>query len=226
MARLLLLLLATVRAAPAAACDLALVFAIDVSNSVDEREYRLQVDGLSLALRDPAIADALLSGESALAVLQWSGADEQIVAVPWTRIEGPAALDAFVAAVHRQPRAFVASGTAPAEAVRRSLALLDEAPPCARRVIDVSGDGERNEGGRVAEARNAAAAAGVTINAITIETDRTTVSDFFRRELITPGGFVMRAEGHDDYPATLRAKIARELFPVVGEAGGPGVSGP
>ena len=38
------------------ACDTALILKIDVSNSVDPDEYRLQIDGLAAALSDPEIA--------------------------------------------------------------------------------------------------------------------------------------------------------------------------
>jgi Ca-activated chloride channel family protein len=38
------------------ACGTALILTIDVSNSVDPGEYRLQIDGLAAALSDPEIA--------------------------------------------------------------------------------------------------------------------------------------------------------------------------
>ena len=38
------------------ACDTDLILTIDVSNSVDPGEYRLQIDGLAAALSDPEIA--------------------------------------------------------------------------------------------------------------------------------------------------------------------------
>ena len=37
-------------ATPVLACELALVFAVDVSGSVDPREYRIQMDGLASGL--------------------------------------------------------------------------------------------------------------------------------------------------------------------------------
>jgi len=197
-------------------CDTALLLAIDVSNSVDESEYRLQIDGLADALRDPEVARALVEGRVALAVMQWSGPGQQRVSVPWRSMTAPADPTLLSATVRALPRAYVRIGTAPAEAIRRGLALLAEAPRCGRQVIDVSGDGARNSGGPVPGARDAAAALGVTINAIAIETLGNGVADFYVSELVTPGGFVARARGHGDYPRAIRAKILRELAAPIG----------
>ena len=42
--------------------DTALIVSVDVSNSVDEPRYRLQMDGIAAALEDPGVIDAILSG--------------------------------------------------------------------------------------------------------------------------------------------------------------------
>lgn len=197
-------------------CDTALLLAIDVSNSVVESEYRLQVDGLAEALRDPEVAEALVSGRVALAVVQWSGPDDQRLSIPWTVVEGAADPMHLAARVRSLPRAFELSGTAPAEVLHRAFELFAQAPPCGRAVIDVSGDGVRNQGRNVGKARDAAEALGITVNAIAIETLGTQVADFFRAELVTSGGFVMSARGHDDYARAIREKILRELAAPVG----------
>jgi Ca-activated chloride channel family protein len=197
-------------------CDVALLLAIDVSNSVDTSEFRLQIDGLADALRDPEVARVLVQGQVAVSVLQWSGPAQQRVSVAWRNMDASADPTLLSAAVRALPRAFVRTGTAPAEAIHRGLALLSDAPPCGRHVIDVSGDGARNSGASVRGARDRAAALGVTINAIAIETLGTGVADFYMAELVTPGGFVARARGHRDYPRAIRAKILRELSAPVG----------
>jgi Ca-activated chloride channel family protein len=197
-------------------CDTALLLAVDVSNSVDDAEYRLQIDGLADALADIQVSAALLEGRVALAVLQWSGPGFQRLSVPWRTMDDPAAPALLSAAVRSLPRAFEGSGTAPAEAILQGLSVLQDAPACARQVIDVSGDGPRNIGGAVAPARDAAAARGVTINAIAIETTGRGVADFYLRELVTPGGFVMSARGHRAYAEAIREKLLRELADPVG----------
>ncbi|MFC6686684.1 DUF1194 domain-containing protein [Jhaorihella thermophila] len=77
MIRAALLALCLVPPLPAAAaCRHALALGLDVSGSVDGREYRLQLDGLAAALRDPRVKQALLAMPAApvrIAVFEWSG---------------------------------------------------------------------------------------------------------------------------------------------------------
>lgn len=197
-------------------CDVALLLAVDVSNSVDEDEYLLQMDGLARAFEDAAVAGALAEGRVAVAVMQWSGTQDQVVSIPWTLVGSPADPPALGAAVRALPRAFVGHRTAPAEMLRFGVAVLSQAPPCARQVIDVSGDGARNVGDRVAAARDEAVGAGVTVNAIAIETTGRGVIRSFLSDLVTPDGFVVAARGHRDYARAIRAKILRELSARVG----------
>lgn len=198
------------------ACDTALILAIDVSNSVDVAEYRLQVDGLAAALRDPEISEAMVRQSAAIAVVQWSGADRQEVSIPWTHIR--TAFDAAALADTSQlmPRAFFLSDTAPAEAIRFSLSLFDQVPDCKSKVIDLSGDGTPNSGSNTRAARNLAETMGVTINAIAIESMGMVISNFFRGSVITRNGFVITARTHREYPDAIRRKILRELSMVLG----------
>lgn len=203
-------------APPARACETALMLAIDVSQSVDVAEYRLQVDGLADALADPEIADEMVKGRVAVAVMQWSGADRQVVSIPWTRIAARADVAALSDAARRIERAYVMSDTAPGNAIRFALEQFDAVGDCERRVIDVSGDGTPNAGTEVRAARIAAERAGVTINGIAIEGMGVAITTFFERAMITTDGFVMTARGHRDYPRAIRAKILREIAQVLG----------
>ncbi|WP_296427351.1 DUF1194 domain-containing protein [Yoonia sp.] len=200
----------------ASACETALILTIDVSNSIDVAEYRLQTDGLADALRDPEIIEALISGETAISVVQWSGADRQAVSVPWRRIR--TALDAEYLANQARvmERAFVLSDTAPAEAIYFSLDLFGDVSDCKRKVIDVSGDGTPNSGSDVRLARIAAERAGVTINGIAIESMGLAITGFYKSALITRNGFVITARTHREYPAAIRAKILREISKIIG----------
>lgn len=201
---------------PVQACDTALMLAIDVSQSVDVAEYRLQVDGLADALADAEVTEALVQGRVAVAVMQWSGVDRQTVSIRWTRIAASADVAALSEAARGIERAYVMSDTAPGNAVRFALAQFAEVQDCARRVLDVSGDGTPNAGSEVRAARLAAERAGVTINGIAIEGMGLAISTFFERALITADGFVMTARGHRDYPRAIRAKILREVAQVLG----------
>src|SRR6056297_2212350 len=93
------LLISLCLAQPAQACRTALILAMDVSQSVDPGEYRLQIDGLAAALRDPEIAEILVRDQVALSVLQWSGVDAQEVVLDWTQMLSPSHVQLFANAV-------------------------------------------------------------------------------------------------------------------------------
>ncbi|WP_377505039.1 DUF1194 domain-containing protein [Octadecabacter sp. R77987] len=204
-------------AAPVAqACDTALILTIDVSNSIDVAEYRLQTDGMADALIDPEIMDELIRGQVAIMVIQWSGVGRQEVSIPWTQIRAEADVVGLSVRARTMPRAFVQSDTAIGDAVLFSLRQFADAPDCLRRVIDISGDGTPNAGTDVRAARIAAERAGVTINGIAIEGMGLAITGFFQRAVITRNGFVITALTHRDYPRAIRAKILREVSRVLG----------
>lgn len=201
-----------VAAAPAArACEVALLLTMDVSGSVDRGEYRTQVDGLAAALTDPQIADVLVRDQVALAVMQWSGVDQQAISLPWRRMLRPSDVPAFAARVRGLQRAFANSDTAVGDALIFAADRFGPVADCERLVIDISGDGATNAGGPTGAGRRAAIARGIEINAVAIEGLGLSISAFYRRAVITRDGFVMSARGHLEYARTIRAKILREL---------------
>jgi Ca-activated chloride channel family protein len=200
----------------AAACETALLLSMDVSNSIDPGEYRLQVDGLAAALADPVIAEILVRDRVALAVVQWSGVEHQMLALPWRQMLSPAHVAGFSDEVRGMRRAFILSDTAPAEALHFALNQFAEAPDCTRKVIDVSGDGTPNAGGEVGRARQRAERAGVTVNGLAIEGLGVAITNFYRRRVITGDGFVVTARGYRDYARAIREKILREISTVIG----------
>ncbi|MEM1234568.1 MAG: DUF1194 domain-containing protein [Pseudomonadota bacterium] len=214
--RLLALLL--LLAKPAAACDLALLFAVDVSGSVDPKEYRIQMEGLAHALRDDQVAESIVAGNAALAVVQWTGTSRQKITIPWVEIGSHNALDAFAASVADDPRVWRNFSTAIGEGLRLSLAAFEAAPNCARQVIDISGDGVSNEGVEPAQMRTVAGSKGITVNALVIEdaTDGDLTGYYYENVITGPGAFVMTADGYADYPERMRQKLLREVTQVFG----------
>ncbi|MGB5869409.1 MAG: DUF1194 domain-containing protein [Albidovulum sp.] len=203
-------------AMPARGCDLALLLAIDVSGSVDDAEYRLQIDGTADALQDPEVRDALVHGQVALAVVQWSAVEMQRLVIPWQTIDTAADVARLAPLVRAQERAFGKADTAVADALSFAAAQFDTAPDCNRRVIDISGDGVQNSGASLPEARRNIAGQGIVINAIAIEGMGVAISEFYRRAVITRGGFVQTARGHLEYPKAIRAKLLREIVVPMG----------
>ncbi len=209
MALLCLALLAT----PLRACETALLLAIDISGSIDAGEFAVQSEGLARALDDPAVAEILVRGQVALAVVHWSGTGRQALVQPWRRMLSLAEVQRFAAQVRAQPRAFLASDTAVGEAISFATAQFAAVADCRRTVIDISGDGPENAGFTVSQARLTAIRAGITINAIAIEDPglSSPIASFYARWVITKGGFVITARGIQDYPRAIRAKLLREL---------------
>ena len=199
-------------APPVAACDLALVLAVDVSGSVDKREYRAQMDGLAAALRDPVIAGALVEARAAVALVQWSGSTRQDLTIPWRRVESPADLGALAREVEAAPRPWRNFATAIGEVLELGMGLFAEVPDCRRRVIDISGDGRSNEGVNPGRVRAALNDAQVVVNALVIQTGDAGLVRYFRDVVINgPGAFVVPANGYAEYPARIRLKLEREV---------------
>lgn len=218
--RLLAIAAAQLFAAEAAACDIALVLAIDVSGSVDPQEYRLQMDGLAAALGDPTVREALLTAKAQIAVLQWSGSSRQNVTAPWSAMATDGDIDALIDRVEAAPRAFRHFSTAIGDALAMSADMLGEvAGRCERLVVDVSGDGPSNEGLEVEPVRDALVRGGVLINGLAIEIGDPGLSDYYRKHVIGgPGSFVMTARDFEDYPRAIRRKLLRELTSPLVEA--------
>ena len=170
------------------------------------------------ALADPAVTEALVEGQVALAVLQWSGAGQQELSLSWQRMQVPADVARFANRAAAMPRAFQGSDTAVGQAITAALAQFAAVPDCSRQVIDISGDGQENTGFTDARARAAAVAQGTIINAIAIEEPGPAfpITTYYRNRILTPGGFVVTARGLGDYAGTLRLKLLRELAKPIG----------
>ena len=223
MARMALLLAANLglqllRAAPGAACDVALLLTVDVSGSIDRGEYRLQVEGLAAALDDPEVAEAILLGQAALGFGQRSVTGTHTLPITWRRMLSPAEVADFASRARDLARAYTGSDTAVGEAIAFSVDQFAAVSDCRRKVIDISGDGPQNAGAALGPARGAAAAGGIEINAIAIEDmgRASPITEFYRRYVVTRHGFVVTARGLADYPRAIREKILREVAKPLG----------
>ncbi|WP_298861238.1 DUF1194 domain-containing protein [uncultured Sulfitobacter sp.] len=208
-------------------CRQALVLALDVSGSVDAREYRLQVGGVARALSSDAVRAALLERVETpveLLVFEWSGPQDQMLLVPWTRITDAAALEDVIAQLNSvERRAEATPGTALGVAMMRGAQYLAQRGHCWRQTLDISGDGKSNLGPRPRNVKPKLEQAGITINALVIGADDPSSGDirqseiaelsaYFRAEVILgPDAFVEVALGFEGYADALEAKLLREL---------------
>lgn len=204
---------ATLALAPAArACEVALAFAIDVSGSISDQDYRIQMRGLAEGLRDPMVSYALARGDSAVMVLLWSGTREQLVAIDWRQMNSEVDVAAFSAQVENLERPWRQSATAIGEALEASAAAMTRAPICDRYVLDISGDGRSNEGALPELQRNALTAVNLTVNAIVVDTHGGDIHDYYESSVIHgPDAFAVVVRNIEDYAAQMRRKLYREL---------------
>jgi hypothetical protein len=196
--------------------DLALCLAVDVSASVDYDEFALMVGGYAAAFRDPGIAAAVAAGPRgavAVAMLFWSDAGAQEVAVPWMRLDGEEAAAAFAEVVDLAPRLPRPGATALGEGMAAGLALLARCPAEATRLaLDVSGDGRNNQGRPPGPVRDIGVAAGVTISALAVLDEEPDLLEHYREEVIGgPGSFVMHCPDYAAFAEAIRLKLRREI---------------
>src|SRR4051812_26410884 len=129
--------------------DLLLVFAADVSRSVDQPKFQLQREGYAAAIADKRVLEAITAGRNkriAVAFVEWSGVSSQKVLIDWTLIDGEESARKFGDQLIELPRSF-AERTSIAAGIDFSMGVLARSPyKAARRTIDVSGDGTNNSG--------------------------------------------------------------------------------
>lgn len=202
----------TANALPAQACGVALALAVDVSGSVDDYEYDLQMGGLAEALRDGLVADALTGEQAAVLVVHWSGQSRQAVVVPWHRVLTDQDVEALARKVETVPRQWRNFSTGIGEALAFTANQFPAVSDCERRVIDVSGDGTSNEGAAPEDIKETLAVAGFVINGLAIEGETAHLTEYYRQKVIAgPNSFVLPAFGFRDYPEKIRKKLIREV---------------
>lgn len=221
------------RARAQAPIELALVLLTDVSNSMDREEYDMVKAGYQAAFADPDVIAAVSNspGGVAVAYVEFSGADEIALVKGWDLLTDESSVRAFGDAVALAPRSS-AGNTALAASLRQAARLLTdgEFAHARRLVIDVASD-HPSDGGRSAFVRDAAIAAGITINAIPIIDKRPigtydgrmtysvqhwglgSVADFYRRNVIGGvGSFLVEANDYSAFGEALKRKLLMELL--------------
>lgn len=199
--------------------DLALVFAIDVSASIDLYEVQLQRDGVARALNDPEVLASIAGGSYgriAVAYVEWAEAARTVV--DWRLVDGPVAAGALGEAIRNAPE-ILGTVTSISAAIDHSVSLLEGSGfEGVRRVIDVASDGRNFHGRPVQDARDAAVARGITINALVVATKGLTpggaaeLREYFRALVIGgPRAFALVAHGIEDFPRAMAAKLAAEI---------------
>ena len=205
------------------AVDVELVLAVDISYSMDYDELALQREGYMQAITSPEFLQALkggINGRVALTYVEWAGAADQRVVLPWRLLDGEASAAAIAAEIGRAPyrRAF---RTSISGALAFSAPLFQESGYKGfRRVIDVSGDGTNNQGQLVTAARDEVIAKGITINGLPIMLKRPNPAtmdipnlDIYHEDCVIggAGAFVVPVRDRAKFSEAIRTKLVLEI---------------
>ncbi|CUJ90029.1 hypothetical protein RUE5091_00969 [Ruegeria denitrificans] len=236
MIRLLSIILTLASGSAAAECRQALALGLDVSGSVDSREYRLQLDGLAAALQRPEVVQIILSDTSApmrLAIFEWSEPGHQRLLLDWTAIRSVSDLRKIAALLNRTKRSAAPRGTAVGSAMLFGADLLSDHTECWKRTLDLSGDGKHNLGTHPREAKTALLPTAITINGLVIGADDPSHGDkryvqvgelsayYNAWVILGPDAFVEVALGFDAYEDAMTRKLIRELEGLILSDAGP-----
>ncbi|MBG1231487.1 DUF1194 domain-containing protein [Aestuariivirga litoralis] len=196
--------------------DVALVLAVDVSSSMDAGDFALQTRGISKALREPDILEAIKAGPAgavALSLVQWSTPLKQVTSLRWRVLDSEAALKATADEVENLPRDWQPGGTGMAAALKYCTHVFDDLHlKTGRKVIDISGDGGDSEHGNMAQARGGAVARGIVINGLPILTGSPEILAYYSRTVIGGEGcFVEPAINDQAFSEAMHRKLLREL---------------
>lgn len=206
-----------------AAVELELILAVDVSASVSNDEYGLQMGGIASAFRHPEVLAAIKgvgAGGIAVTLVQWSAGYQQQQTVPWHHVADGDSAERLAQAIEAAPRAFGVNTTAIGSALKFCAALFADNQYVGRRLtIDVSGDGTNNSGMGVSTMRDQVVATGITVNGLAILNGDEDLERYYRINVIGgPRSFVDTAEDFADFARAIRDKLVREIAPVVVEA--------
>ena len=183
---------------PCAAIDW-LVFVVDRSNSIDDRELALQRSAYIRLLADPGVISAL--GDVQVAIVEFDTRAE--IVVDWTDPQSAARL------YQRKSPDGLRGQTGIGGALGTALALL--VGKSGRLVIDVSGDGKDNvDNALLDDMRALADEQAIEINGLAIMTpDVPEIDRYYSQRVVN--GFVVSVEEDGDFQSALKRKLFYEV---------------
>ncbi len=201
-----------------------LILAADVSGSVNPTRYRTEQDGYIEALGDPRVLDVIAGLDPpvlAITFIAWSR--EQEVMVPWTRVTDAASMGIFRDRLRGKQRPQIGINTLISRALLFCDRQFDQAFTGGRKVIDVSGDGDDNQGiANLRAVRDGLVAKGIVINGLPIIVKPPEYIfppqppeglDVYYRENVVggPGHVSIESIGFDNFKQAILQKLLLEI---------------
>jgi hypothetical protein len=203
--------------------DLQLVLAVDSSGSINADEFRLQMEGLTTAFRNPLILDAIRRGPIgaiAVTLIEWSSVEQQHQSIAWTLISDEESIAMFADQLAVAPRFIPGGSTSVSDALNYSGRIFGASGFISqRRIIDVSGDGSNNSGIPPDSVRDHLVDAGIVINGLAILNDEPNLKEYYAASVIGgPGAFVLVAENYETFSVAILSKLITEIASLSGTA--------
>jgi Mg-chelatase subunit ChlD len=199
--------------------DVAIVFVVDVSESMTPREVDMARSAHAEAIASPEVQHAIASTETGrIAVAYVEFATQARTAVEWQMLVGGdlSGSIAFGSAVMDASRDGLGANTGLGTGLLEADRLFDALPFTAGRlVVDVTGDGRSNMGVPIGLGREALLSRGVTINAMPMigASSEPDIAAYYAGEVVGGwGAFSIPITGVSDMPQALRSKIVLEMF--------------
>lgn len=198
-------------------CRQALALGLDVSGSVDEREYRLQLDGLAAALESASVVGKLLELPNThieISVFEWSGPNHQRLVLDWTPVTSAAVITRVADRLRSTARIPADPSTGLGRAMVFGCVLLAKRPDCWSHSLDLSGDGRSNSGPRPQDVRSQDLFENVVVNALVVgDTDGgRDLKPYFEAVVLNGiGSFAIQAASFDAFEQAMTKKLLREL---------------
>jgi Protein of unknown function (DUF1194)/PEP-CTERM motif len=190
--------------------DTELSLLMDVSGSINQEDFALQIKGYSDAFKNLAPRFGNDLGTAAINLVFWGSRQQEVI--PWLLVKDTASALDFsnrIAALNRVGL----GGTSPDRAIAFGAPLFFQNDfEGKRQVIDVSGDGAGNTTA-TARARDNALALGVdTINGLAITNGNRSLQAWYEQNI--RGGsnaFVLAANDSKEFGTAIQTKLAAEL---------------
>ena len=203
-------LLSTASFGAIVATELSLV--IDVSGSISNTEFDLQMDGYGAAFRNAANQNLIING-GGIAVNYVFFASTASAGNNWTLLSNVASINAFALTLENVARPGTLGNQTGISAGMNSsrLSFVNNGFEGIRLVMDVSGDGVESVStdAAVRAQRDAAFASGIIINGLPI--GPASLATYYTNNVITSNGFSLPVSNFAGFTSAINQKLFREL---------------
>jgi hypothetical protein len=196
--------------------DVAIVFVVDMSESMDLNERRILRNSHAYAVASDTVLEAIGEGEFqrvAFAYVEFGNV--AVVRVGWSIIDGRKSAESFRENILAAPMANLGfTGIGGGLEIARVLLAFCPCRPT-KQVVDVAADGKNNTHPSLYLARQALLDMGAAINGLPIEIRPwdADIAAYFAEHIIGgPAAFNLPVTGVDELPERLRQKILLDLY--------------